>query len=91
MKVALARLKIAMSARLRGHLRLPHRRLQGATLYETKDRALRRGRQVHASARPGCQRRQLAPGTPHLDAVGLCQPLPTDDVVHLSHVDGTEC
>jgi hypothetical protein len=27
----------------------------------------------------------------HLDAVGLCQPLPADDAVHVSHVDGTEC
>jgi hypothetical protein len=28
---------------------------------------------------------------PRLNAVGLCQPLPADDAVHLSHVDGTEC
>lgn len=28
---------------------------------------------------------------PHLDAVGLCQPLPTNDANHLSHVTGREC
>jgi hypothetical protein len=28
---------------------------------------------------------------PHLAAVGLCQPFPADDAVHLSHIDGTEC
>ena len=28
---------------------------------------------------------------PHLDAVGLCQPLPANDANHLSHVTGREC
>lgn len=27
----------------------------------------------------------------HLDRVGLCQPLPDNDAVHLSHVTGREC
>jgi hypothetical protein len=28
---------------------------------------------------------------PHLEDVGLCQPLPTNDANHLSHVTGREC
>lgn len=32
-----------------------------------------------------------AQAVPHLADVGLCQPLPSNDAVHLSHVTGREC
>lgn len=32
-----------------------------------------------------------AAALPYLEAAGLCQPLPSNDAVHLSHVSGREC
>jgi hypothetical protein len=91
MKLAVARLEIAMRVRL-----------QVTSGYRTANYqaqlCARPG--IGRCAAPGTSMHQhgLAvdvvnwrQALPHLDAVGLCQPLPADDAVHLSHVDGTEC
>ena len=90
MKLAVARLELAIGARL-----------QVTSGYRTAGyQAQLCRRVVGPCAPPGQSMHQhgLAvdvanwpQAVPHLAAVGLCQPLPTNDAVHLSHVTGREC
>ena len=90
MKVAVARLELAMGARL-----------QLWSGYRTTGYQAQLCRQVSGPcADPGESMHQYGlavdainwgQALPYLEDVGLCQPLPTNDANHLSHVTGREC
>lgn len=90
MKVAVARLERAMG-----------QRLQVVSGYRTAGYQAQLCQRVTGPcAPPGQSMHQLGlavdvtnwrSALPHIGRVGLCQPLPTNDAGHLSHVDGREC
>ena len=90
MKIAVARLELAMGARLQVSSGYRTTRYQAELCQRVTGPCAPPGRSMHQSglAVDAANWRQTLP---HLAAASLCQPLPANDAVHLSHTTGREC
>ena len=90
MKVAVARLELAMGARLQLWSGYRTAGYQAQLCTRVSGPCADPGESMHQYGL-AVDAINWAQTLPHLDAVSLCQPLPVTDANHLSHVIGREC
>lgn len=90
MKVAVARLEVLMGTRLLVTSGFRTAAYQAELCTRVSGPCAPPGRSMHQLGL-AVDVRNWRSALPFLSTVGLCQPLPSNDAVHLSHVSGTEC